>query len=238
MADRILYNAGDRLKESIKFTSRNSKEDFKQYNWLAYYQVDAPAQSFFTLPDEVKIAASEQGPALRLPVNIFADMAAKHGHKGIVAVDPERATPVEDNEPFAATKEEAKEKAERLWIEHLDKTIQDHLELCYANRAIGAAPKPASHFTKRAFKLRQMTDPGAMTFSSAQADVNAMKADAAEKKASDVAAEKDKQIADLQEQLAQVLRGQKLEKIKADAEAKAAKEAERAAKLAANAKEE
>ena len=221
MAEVTLYNAGDRIKESIKFTKKNSKEDFKQFNWLAYWQIDAPAEAFFSLPDEIKIEASPLAPASRLPVSFAEDMAKKHGHKGVVAVIPERATPVDDNEPYAATKEEAKEKAERLWREHLVKTVEDHIAMCAMQRAAGAAPHAASHFTARAFKLTRMVDPGQLLFETRQSETDKLR----EKSDKDDKEKASAEMAEIRQQLAEVLRqNSKLQK-KLEAEDKARKEA-------------
>jgi hypothetical protein len=221
MAEVKLYNAGDRLKESIKYTTRNSKEDFKQYNWIAHYPVDAPAQDWFTLPDEIRTPATANMPAARVPVNFPYDMAHKHGHKGIVAVIPERATPYDDDEPFAATEEEAKEKAERLWMQHLRKTVEDHVMACAAARAGGAAPYAASHFTRRAFKLLQqmgvsIQDPGEMIFKTVQEESAQPK--------SDDKGRLEAELAESRKQAAEALRQNSLLQKKLDAQAKAAKE--------------
>jgi len=158
--NRKLYNGGDRLKERLLYSIKpEGPKDGLSFN--AHYEIDAPAHSFFTLPDE--ISAPSKGVA-RVPVYFHQDMATKHGHRGIVLIDSEMATDVEDDTPFVRNEEEAKEKGERLWHNHLVNTVQRHLEFCADIRATGGAPKAASAFTRHAFKLLGVVDPATTIF--------------------------------------------------------------------------
>jgi hypothetical protein len=158
--DRKLYNGGDRLKERLLYTIK--PEGPKDgHSWNAYKDIDAPPHSFFVLPDE--IPAPSKGVA-RVPVYFHQDMALKHGHRGIVLIDPDMATDVDDDTPFARNEDEAKEKGERLWLQHLHNTVQRHLDYCADARAMGGAPKAASAFTRHAFKMLGLIDPATTIF--------------------------------------------------------------------------
>lgn len=158
--DRKLYNGGDRLKERLLYSIKpEGPKDGLSFN--AHKEIDAPAHSFFTLPDE--ISAPSKGVA-RVPVYFHLDMATKHGHRGIVLIDPEMATDADDDTPFARDEADAKEKGERLWHNHLVGTVQRHLDFCADTRAMGGAPKAASAFTRHAFKLLGLVDPATTIF--------------------------------------------------------------------------
>lgn len=234
MAGWTLYNAGDRIKESIKFTTRTSKEDFKQYNWMASYLVDAPEAGFFDLPEVIVTPPSQAGPGGRVQVNFGVDMARKHGHKGLVCIDPTLATSVEDDEPFAATKEEAVTKAKRLWTKHLQRTVEEHLMACAAARSLGAAPHAASHFTARAFQLLRVVDPGALVFETRQQEYDKTKASADAKDKADT----NQELSALREQMAELLRKVSLSDKKAEAETKARKEADQQERILAKQQQE
>jgi hypothetical protein len=156
MADRKLYNGGDRLSERFPYSPKPADKDV---NWIAYRDIDAPAHDFFFVPDEVT------GPQYgRVPVNFAMDLATKHGHRGIVLIDAAMATDAEDDTPFAKDEKDAKEKGERLWHNHLVRTVQNHIDYCAGVRSQGGAPRAASHFTRRAFKLLKLQDPGETIF--------------------------------------------------------------------------
>ena len=158
--NRKLYNGGDRLAEKMLYTIK--PEGPKDgHGWNAHYEINAPAHSFFTLPDE--IPAPQYGVP-RIPVYFHLDLATKHGHRGIVLIDEQMATDADDDNPFARNEEEAKEKGERLWQQHLQNTVQRHLDYCADSRAAGGAPKAASAFTRHAFKLLNLVDPATTIF--------------------------------------------------------------------------
>lgn len=158
--NRKLYNGGDRLAEKLLYSVK-SEGPTDGHGWNAHYTIDAPAHSFFTLPDE--ISAPQKGVA-RVPVYFHLDLATKHGHRGIILIDEQMATDVDDDNPFARNEEEAKEKGERLWYQHLQNTVQRHLDYCADARAAGGAPKAASAFTRHAFKLLALIDPATTIF--------------------------------------------------------------------------
>lgn len=158
MATHTLYNAGDRIKEILLYSVKASD---KEVNWMARREIDAPEHAFFTLEDEVQ--APQQGSP-RIPVYFHQDIVLKHGHRGVILIDPDCNCDADDDQPYAKTKDEAREKGDRLWHNHLVNTVHNHINLCADVRANGGAPRAASNFTRRAFKLLKLQDPGTIIF--------------------------------------------------------------------------
>jgi hypothetical protein len=211
--DRKLYNGGDRLVERMLYSIKTEAAK-DGHSWNAHKNIDAPAHSFFTIADEVP--APQQGVP-RVPTYFHVDIAQKHGHRGIVLIDAELATDVDDDTPFARNEEDAQEKGERLWHNHLVNTVQRHLDYCADARAAGGAPKAASAFTRHAFKLLGVVDPATTIFE--QSIIRSAKPAERTAPATDAKADKDKEIQKLRGQL--LAANNKARKLEAEKEAQA-----------------
>jgi len=213
--NRKLYNGGDRLAEKMLYTIKPEGPN-DGHGWNAHYEINAPAHSFFTLPDE--IPAPQQGVP-RVPVYFHIDLATKHGHRGIILIDEQMATDVDDDNPFARNEAEAREKGERLWHQHLVNTVQRHLDYCADARAAGGAPKAASAFTRHAFKLLGLVDPATTIFEQSVVRSATKPAEQASPAKVDKTEEKDKEIQKLRGQL--LAANNKARKLEAEKEAQA-----------------
>lgn len=154
-----LYNAGDRIKELMLYSVKAADKDL---NWIARKEIDLPEHGFSAISDEIALPNSGQ----RIPVNFHLDLPMRHGHRGLVLINKEMATDVDDDTPYARDEKDARAKGDRLWRNHLINTVQRHVDLCAALRASGAAPKAASNFTLRAFRLLGLKDPAELIFQS------------------------------------------------------------------------
>lgn len=210
-----LYNAGDRISEVILYSLQPANE---RGNWLARYAVDAPAENFFEIPTEMSDPLGNN----RVPVNFAQDFARKHGKRGVVLIDERTKTDVESDLPFASNDEDAIEKGNRLWMTYLVEVANAHIQACADARAAGLAPRPASHFTRRAMKLTRTADPGERIFLTNQQELLGSKALDAEAKEKRVGQE----IELLKEQLAEQKRLTALAEKKLAYAAKAVKEQE------------
>ncbi len=154
-----MYNAGDRIKEPISFSIPDTYGDVHA---IARWELDAPAQSFFSVPTEMRLGQGE-----KIKVEFPYDVARKFGVRGVVLIDEDEYgdKDIPDNQPFAATDEQAIEKGKSLWNAYLSEIARAHLDVCAAARAVGGAPRAAQGFTKRALKLMGQPDPGEHIFS-------------------------------------------------------------------------
>lgn len=159
MAARIkMYNAGDRIKEPISFSIPDTYGDVHA---IARWELDAPAQSFFYAPTELRLAGGE-----KIKVEFPYDIVRKFGMRGVILIDEDeyKGQQLPEDQPFASSDEEAVEKGKTLWREYLSEIVRTHLDACAEARAKGGAPRPAQGFTKRALKLLGQVDPGEHVF--------------------------------------------------------------------------
>lgn len=150
MAKMLLYNAGDRIKEPISYSLPQSYGDVHA---VARWELDAPAQSFFSVPTDLQIGVE------KIHVEFAYDIIRKFGERGVILVADE-GEEIAPESPMAATREEAEAKGKEFWRTYLEKIVRVHLEQCAEIRARGGAPRTAQGFTKRALKLLNMPDPG------------------------------------------------------------------------------
>jgi hypothetical protein len=152
------YNPGDRMSEPIPYSV-----DGAYIHTIARFVLDADERSYFNVPTEIKFLATNE----RISVDFPTTVCQKFKDRGIIMVD-EDWTPSGDEEeddkiPIARTREEAKEKGDRIWSQYLWTIIRRWQNLCNEIRAKGGIPEEAQGFTKRALKLLNMRDPAHAT---------------------------------------------------------------------------
>jgi hypothetical protein len=162
------YNAGDRIRESMRFSISESSVGFnseeKPGGCLGYWTLDAGKEDFFLVPAEIQSGMEV------LRVNFADDIKRKLGKRGVVLVDPKWKPENEDPEkevseyPIAPDKNAAVARAEEIWKLHLRRVVESHLADCQNSMAAGGAPRAAAGFTKKAFKLLGVADPGEQYF--------------------------------------------------------------------------
>lgn len=152
------FNGGDRIKEPISYSIPAT---FGDIHAIARWELDAPAQSFFEVPTEMKLPSGE-----RIRVEFPNDIVRKFGVRGVVLIDEDEYGDQEipEDQPFAATPKQAEEKGKALWHSYLEEIVRAHIEACAEARAKGGAPRAAQGFTKRALKLLNQSDPGENVF--------------------------------------------------------------------------
>lgn len=162
------YNAGSRISELMRFSISSSSAGFNadgnDAQSVGYWPLNAPREGFFTVPSEVK-----SGHEI-LRVGFADDIRRRFGKQGVVLIDskwdPEKEDPDKEASeyPIAPTKELAVERAQAIWQLYLRRMVESHLSDCQNAMAAGGAPRAASGFTKKAFKLLGIADPGEQYF--------------------------------------------------------------------------
>ncbi len=162
------YNAGVRHQElmpfSISATSAGFNADGNDPHSIGHWSLDAPPEGFFRVPAEIQ-SGNEM-----LRVNFAEDIKRKFGKLGMVLIDSKWDPDQEDPDkelseyPIAPTRELAVKRAEAIWQLHLRRIVEAHLSDCQNAMAAGGAPRAASGFTKKAFKLLGIADPGEQYF--------------------------------------------------------------------------
>lgn len=162
------YNAGSRISELMRFSISSSSAGFNadgnDAQSVGYWPLNAPREGFFTVPSEVK-----SGHEI-LRVGFADDIRRRFGKQGVVLIDskwePDKEDPDKEASeyPIAPTKELAVERAQAIWQLYLRRMVESHLSDCQNAMAAGGAPRAASGFTKKAFKLLGIADPGEQYF--------------------------------------------------------------------------
>lgn len=162
------YNAGQRIVEHLRFSISASSLGFngddKEGYSCGFWRLDAPKESFFRVPAEL-----QSGQEV-VRVRFAEDIRRRFGMRGIVLIDPKWDPENEDPEkelseyPVAPTKELGVERAAAIWQLWLKKIVEGHLADCQNAMAAGGAPRAAAGFTKRAFKMLGIADPGEQYF--------------------------------------------------------------------------
>jgi hypothetical protein len=151
------FNAGDRLSEPLAYTMPGGAD----IHCIAKFMIDAPENSFFYVPTELKLAADNT----RVPVDFSTTITEKFGKRGVILLDEDFEEDDENGQtltiPVAKDDESARIKGKQLWEEYLDDICRKHHEDCQRVRAQGGFPREADGFTKRALKLRGWDDPAA-----------------------------------------------------------------------------
>lgn len=160
-----LYNAGDRISETMAY----SLPDGHDIHCTARWRLEAPAHSFFEVPQELRVGEA------RIAVN-FLEVIMRDdrlGRRGVIWVDANWKRPEDAEEaekvPVAASDKEAVAKGERLWKAHLLAVAQAHIDQCNQIRAAGGVPLAAQGFTKRALREVGFVDPSEAVLIAAQA---------------------------------------------------------------------
>jgi hypothetical protein len=162
------YNAGHRIQESMRFSISSSSAGFNadgnDTQSIGYWTLDARKEDFFFVPSE--IASGNE----ILRVNFAQDIKRRFGKQGVVLIDPKHNPEKEDPEevvskyPVAPDREAAVARGEAIWLLHLRKIVEGHLADCQNAMAAGGAPRATAGFTKKAFKLLGIADPGEQYF--------------------------------------------------------------------------
>lgn len=162
------YNAGLRHQELMRFSISSSSLGFNadgnDSHSVGFWSLDAPKQDFFTVPAEI----ASGNEVLR--VNFADDIKRKFGKMGMVLIDSNWDPKEEDPDkeaseyPIAPTKLLAVERGDEIWKLHLRRIVEGHLADCQNAMAAGGAPRAASGFTKKAFSLLGIADPGEQYF--------------------------------------------------------------------------
>ena len=162
------YNAGDRIEEHMRFSISASSAGFNsEDNSLqscGFWRLVAPKESFFKVPAEI----SSGNEVMR--VNFADDIKRRFGVRGVILIDRKWNPENEDSDmelsqyPMAPSREAAIERGAAIWQLYIRKIVEGHLADCQNSMAAGGAPRAASGFTKRAFKLLGVADPGEQYF--------------------------------------------------------------------------
>lgn len=149
------YNPGSRIYEKLAFD--HPTNDVKQMNLISYFQIDAPARSFFEVPTEVEVEteAGPQNVSVRFADRIQADYKAL----GVVRINPKAKEPVSDDDNVALDAKEAREKGERLWKDAMIQLVREHKQLCDEARNHGMTPQRARGTVKHALEELGIEDP-------------------------------------------------------------------------------
>lgn len=162
------YNAGRRIDELMRFSISSSSAGFNadgnDIQSVGFWHLDAPKESFFGVPAELPSGHEV------LRVNFADDIKRRFGKWGVVLVDAKWDPKKEDPEkevseyPIAPNRNAAVKRAEEIWQLHLRQIVESHLADCQNAMAAGGAPRAASGFTKKAFTLLGIADPGEQYF--------------------------------------------------------------------------
>lgn len=162
------YNAGTRIEELMRFSISSSSAGFNadgnDAQSVGYWPLRAPKEGFFTVPAELPSGHEV------LRVNFADDIKRRFGKQGVVFIDSKHNPEKEDPEkelseyPVAPTKELAIKRGEEIWQLHLRRIVESHLADCQNAMAAGGAPRAAAGFTKKAFNLLGIADPGEQYF--------------------------------------------------------------------------
>ena len=118
------YNAGDPFTEKFQYTKPDT--DFRVENGVAYWQVTAKKEGFFTVPREMTIG--DGGSHL---VNIHKEVTQRFGIRGVIRIDA-NIEEIDESDPafaYVANSEAmARKKGAALWKAFLRKAIEDFEE--------------------------------------------------------------------------------------------------------------
>jgi hypothetical protein len=155
------YNGtSGRFQQVFSYTKPDT--DFKEEYGNAYYNVDAPPKTLFTVPFELDTG---DGGVWRL--GIHREITDRFGARGIIRVDANIADALKDNvdDPrylyFALNDDKAKEKGDNLWKLYLRRIIEDFEhdnQKRVTERAL--APLRPNNFVAHAYKELGMMPPG------------------------------------------------------------------------------
>jgi len=162
------YNAGHRIVEMMRFSISASSAGFNadgnDTHSVGFWPLDAPKEGFFSVPADIR-SGNET-----MRVGFADDIKRRFGRMGVVLVDSKWDPAQEDPDkeaseyPVAPDRDSAVTRGEAIWQLHLRKIVEGHLADCQNAMAAGGAPRAASGFTKRAFKLLGVADPGEQYF--------------------------------------------------------------------------
>lgn len=162
------YNAGNRIQENMRFsispTSAGFNSDGNEVHSYGFWPLDAPKEGFFRVPVEIK-SGNET-----LRVQFADDVQRRFGKMGVILVDPDWDASKEDPEkdiqeyPIAPSRDAAVLRGEKIWKLWLRKIVEEHIADCQNAMAAGGAPRAARGFTKRAFEILGIGDPGEQYF--------------------------------------------------------------------------
>lgn len=162
------YNAGNRIDENMRFSISPSSAGYNpesnDVHSVGFWHLDAPKESFFTVPADIP-SGNEV-----MRVNFADDIKRRFGKQGVVLIDAKWDAAKEDPEeelskyPVAPNRDAAIVRGEAIWQLYLRRIVEGHLADCQNAMAAGGAPRAASGFTKKAFKLLNIADPGEQYF--------------------------------------------------------------------------
>jgi hypothetical protein len=156
------YNAGDRIQTTIRYSDPGGHD----IHCIANYLFDAPAGSFFDVPEETEIA----GATIRL--SFERDIMRDYGSRGVIMVDanykPEGDEEQDDRFPIAQNDHEAEEKGKRKWLLFVKERVKEFMEQCEMIRSVAGVPRPATGVTLRYLKIMGMVDPSEAMLREAQ----------------------------------------------------------------------
>lgn len=158
------YNPGDRINEPLNYSIEGA-----DIHTVARWILDAPKESYFNVPTELKILNVNE----RVVVDFPTTVCLKFGNRGVTMIDPDHEinddSEEEDKIPIARTEEEAKAKGDRVWKRYLWNIVRAWQQQCAEIRSKGNIPMEASGFTRRALELLGMKDPATVEMQQVQA---------------------------------------------------------------------
>lgn len=153
-----VYNAGDTIEETIKFSLSRDSNDHATGN----YPFRLESREFTAVPTELTLGDGEATLRVEFPF----DIQRKFGARGVVllidAKEKKRrfgAGDIPETQAFAVGREEAVERGKQLWYGYTLKIAEDHVNEAMQSRAVGGLLRKAQGFTARCLKLHNIVDP-------------------------------------------------------------------------------
>ncbi len=162
------YNPGMRICERLAFD--HPTNDVKNVNLIAYYLVDAPQESFFTLPTQIPVSTVD-GEERMVSVDFAKRFQNSYRDYGVVRIDAKRKN-VNPDDNIAANEKEAREKGDRLWRDFLEAKAREHIANVDQAVAAGVVPMRAKGVYAHALKVLRMQDPADKVGSVVQSNQN------------------------------------------------------------------
>jgi len=150
MANYRFYNGGDAINARIPFDNPNN--DIKKDNIVSYFHLQAPAESFFEVPDAITSGRN------RSFSNFDLTIMSKWARFGVVRIDP-TIDPTMSSTPVAANDREAKILGDRIHEEYLMQLVQDYVNRVEEAKSQGMTILPAQNYLKHALKKLGIADP-------------------------------------------------------------------------------
>lgn len=155
------YNAGEKIDVMIPFTLLQGADIHCNGSW----SFCALKEAWVDVPTEIEVGHES------IAVRFAKDVRERYGKRGLIQLDAAWDAKKEDPDaepekyPVAATEELCIAKGDVIWKRWLRSVVQSHIDQCENSMSAGGAPKAAWGFTKHAFQVLGIQDPGERYFS-------------------------------------------------------------------------